>query len=505
VADLSVTLPSFASPRRAGSRDVLPWLVMAAFAIGLANRLLAGLDVPLWLDENFSAEIASQTSLHGLVAWCLNELSGPVYYMTLFLWEKLAGNGNVALRLPSLVFSIAAPLLILWRGHPDRQVRLLWAGITALCLNGVDSATEARPYALLFLLGCGQAILFMRMIREPRRRTALAWTTVSVLMVLTHYHSAVLCGLQGMAYLALCRERAVRTWPALAPLVPMTVWMIFHLPFILRYANADTVWYNLLQPDALWLVPALLMGVAWPGVVLLATMAVTLGLDARAAATGKAPWPYSAPETAVAGSGMLAFAVVMGMGFVFPSFTPRYLLPFMPAVLLGVALWAHRTMRQAPYAGGLLLCMMLGSSTGQLIERVRHPQADYRYSFNLETPSRWFAQRGVTRMVFLWDYPAASLIEPARMAAVGSFFLRRDGHRVETIVPPWPRAGEDPNRILIDRAGTDRHSAILWAYDTHIAGTRGILFPGRIPQIDPRWQCRNFGAGANSVLGCVRR
>ncbi|MBH1991970.1 MAG: hypothetical protein I8H86_03695 [Sphingomonadaceae bacterium] len=502
MAELALPL-SPADGRARASLDLLPLLCWISLAVGLLCRLFAGIDTPLWFDETYSAVIASQHNLPDLVRWLLSELSGPTYYSFLFLWEKVAGNGNIALRLPSLILSIATPLLILWRGHPDRNVRMLWAAITALSVIGFETATQARPYALLFLLASTQAMVFLRLIADPRTGTTCLWTSISALMVLTHYHAAVICGLQGIAYLALCRGRALRCWPALLPLVPMAVWMAWHLPFVFSYAHSDVVWYGTLGLDALWLIPSLLTGLAWPGVALLAAMAFSFGIDMVKARRGKAQWPYSAGETALVASGMLAITIVMGIGFIVPSFTGRYILPYVPALLAGVALWTNRMARHAPMIAAPLLCMMIGSAGAQLVGYIRDPQADFRYAFNFEQPSQWIAQHRVDRLVVLWDSPSAALVDPGgHIASVGSFFLHRAGLPIQATALPWPRTG-DPNPLLIDMAGKDGRSAILWAYHANVEGTRGRVHPWRIPKIDPHWQCRDFGRAPVTVLACV--
>lgn len=504
MADLSLPLPAARTPAGSGI-DLLPALCWASLALGLACRLFAGIDTPLWFDETFSAAIAGQDSLNGLVRWMMTELSGPTYYSMLFLWERIAGDSNVALRLPSLLFSIATPLLILWRGHPDRQVRMMWAAVTALSVIGFDSATQARPYALLFLLASAQAIAFLRLIDDPRTGKALLWTSLSALMVLTHYHAAVISGLQGVAFLALCRMRAVRTWPALAPLVPMALWMAVHIPFMLSFAKGDTVWYGTLSLDSLWLIPSLLTGLAWPGVLLLVAMLASFAHDLIAALRGRARWPYGAGETALVASGMASLAIVMGIGFILPSFTTRYVLPYVPALLAGVALWTRRMSAPVPMIAAPLLCAMIGSAAAQLAGYVRDPQSDFRYAFNFEQPSAWIAAHGVDRLVVLWDSPTAGLADPdGHIASVGSYFLHRDGLAPQVVSLPWPRHG-DPNRLLIDLAGTAPRSALLWAYDASVPGTRGHVHPWHIPRIDPHWQCRDFGRAPITVLACVRR
>ncbi|MGB3927445.1 MAG: glycosyltransferase family 39 protein [Sphingobium sp.] len=497
-----------ALPRGAATPGLIAELVAplcwTAIGVGIACRLFAGIDAPLWFDETFSAAIASQDGA-GAVRWMLHELSGPVYYSMLFLWQHIAGDGNAVLRLPSLLFSIATPLLILWKGHPDRQVRMVWAALIALSIMAFDTATQARPYALLLLLVAAQAIAFLRLIDRPTRAQALAWTSLSALAVLTHYHAAILCGIQGVAYLAICRERALRTWPALAPLLPMAAWMAVHIPFHLSYASKDTVWYDVLGPGALWLVPSLIAGLPWVGAVLIGGLGVSFGYDLAQTLRGRSRWPYSAGATALAASGWLALALVMGMGFVAPSFSVRYVLPFVPALLAGIALWVRRMGTQGPLIAAPLLAVMIAAAATQLIGYIRDPQADFRYAYNLEQPSAWIAARGAERLIFFWDNPAAALPDPdGNMAKIGGYFFARAGRPVAVVVPPW-RRGDDPNRLLPALAGEEPGTAILWAYDAGVRGTLGRDHPWAIARHDPSWLCRDFGRRPITVLACVKR
>ncbi|MFB0873531.1 MULTISPECIES: hypothetical protein [unclassified Sphingobium] len=484
--------------------DLVAPLCWTAIGVGIACRLFAGIDAPLWFDETFSAAIASQDGA-GAVRWMLHELSGPAYYSLLFVWQHIAGDGNVVLRLPSLILSIATPLLILWKGHPDRQVRIIWAAMIALSIMAFDTATQARPYALLLLLASAQAIAFLRLIERPTVGHAFIWTSLSALAVLTHYHAAILCGIQGIAYLALCRERALRTWPALAPLLPMAAWMAVHIPFHLSYANKDTVWYDVLGPGALWLVPSLIAGLPWVGTVLIAGLGVSFGHDIVQTLRGRCRWPYSAGETALVASGWLALALVMGMGFVAPSFSVRYVLPFVPAMLAGIALWVRRMGTRGPLIAAPLLAVMIAAAATQLIGYIRDPQADFRYAYNLEQPSGWIAAQGAERLIFFWDNPAAVLPDPdGNMAKIGGYFFARAGRPVKVVVPQW-RRGDDPNAMLPALADQEPGTAILWAYDAGVRGTLGRDHPWVIARNNPNWLCRDFGRRPITVLACVKR
>lgn len=475
-----------------------PIVVVAAFGVGLAARFICGWGAPLWFDETFSGVIAGQHSVGELVGWCLNELTGPGYYMPLWAWEKIAGSSDVALRLPSIVASLAAPPLLLWRGHPDRDVRLVWATLAALWMPGLLSAGDARPYAALFLLGCVQAIAFLNLMRAPRVTTALAWTSVSALFVLTHYHSVVITGVQGLLYLAVHRRAAVRTWPALAPFVPMAAWMALHLPMVLGFTTSGSAWYETLPLRDVVTLPAVVFGSQIHGVILLAVIGYTLvrglpGGDLRFRAT---------PELMLASSGIVAIAVIFGTAFIRPSFTMRYLTSAIPALLFAIAVWARWTLRARQPADvkplAIVIAMMLLMAGGAMTFAIEHPERDVHRQFNLEQPSAWLLERRPARLIFFWDSSTGAASDAARLAEVGGFFLARAGHPALTTVPHIPLAA-DPNMVIAKLTATDPDAAVLWVVTDR-------FIPARLPQLerDSGWECRDFGGGLTLIKACRR-
>lgn len=477
-------------------------IIVVAFGAGLAARFVCGWGAPLWFDETYSGVIASQPTVAGLVGWCLHELTGPAFYMPLWAWEKLAGSSDVALRFPSIVASLATPVLLLWRGHPDRDIRLLWAVLAALWVPGIVLAGDARPYSPLFLLGSIQAIVFLRLMRTPRVTTALVWSSVSVLMVLTHYHSAVVTGVQGLMYLALHRRAALRSWPALAPLVPMAAWMALHLPFVLGFASTGA-WYETLDPRDVAMVPYVLFGSEIHGALILAVIlfAVLAGGLFRA---GARPIRWATPEALLALSGVVAFVVIFGMAFVRPSFTIRYLTSAMPALLFGIAVWGRWTLRARGTIDfkplfvvfAILMIMVIG----QMRLAIGHPERDFRRQFNFERASQWLLERPPARLIFFWDSSASTVSDPRRLAEVGGFFLARAGHPAVTTVPTIP-ANRDPNAFIEAATANDPGVAVLWTVTDH-----GIEDESRYPHLARHrdWECRNFGGGTTIVVACRR-
>jgi hypothetical protein len=355
---------------------------------------------------------------------------------------------------------------------------------------------------LLFLLASAQSIAFLRMLRRPGVPTALLWSSMSALLILTHYHTLVISGLQGLIYLIVGRKEAWRSWPAALIFVPVAAWMAVHLPFLMQFASPDVVWYNRLGISAIGAVPRMLLGVGLPATCLLLLIGATWSRQGWQAVTRRAAFPYSTPDMMLVASGVLAFLVVFVAAFLRPSFSPRYLLPYMPAILFGIAIWARSLEPRLPRAGTFLLAGFTGVAVAQMIVLVKNPRLDHRYSFNFEQPSAWFASQGIERVLFLWDNPTRAITTSDHLTQVGGFFFKREG-RSPAILPPTFAGGIDPNPALIATAEKGK-AAILWAYDIDVPGTMGIQYPARISGIDARWTCRDFGRDRIHVVACIR-
>jgi hypothetical protein len=322
------------------------------------------------------------------------------------------------------------------------------------------------------------------------------------LAVLTHYHALIAVGLQGVAYLVFRRQAALKSWPASLVFLPAFAWMYIHLPFVLSVVDPTVAWYKKLSIASLVDLPKWLLGAGLPAACLLAFVCVTISAQARAALTSRARFPYEPVDMALVATGIMGFAIVVGMGFVRPSFVSRYLMAFMPSILLGIALWARNIGPERRYASLGVIAFFFVLATTERFEWIAHRIPDVRDIYNFEKPSAWLGTRGVERLVFLWDNAAAIRLDPKRLEEVGGFFLRREGMQV-SVTAPSLSLDDNPNVALVEAADGAK-AGILWAYDVEVAGTRGIAHPAEIAQINPGWSCRNFGRGTISVIACVR-
>jgi hypothetical protein len=475
-------------------------LALVCVAFGLARRPLFGLNDALWLDETYTGAIAIGGSLSGLLDDTLHEVSPPVYYVLMWGWEKLFGAGNIALRMPSLLFSLAAPLLILWKGHPDRTTRLLWAALAALWVPGFHYAVEARSYALLFLTGVAQIILFFRMLERPSLKNGFLWCGISSLFALTHYHSLLVTALQGIFYLIICGRAALRTWPAALLFLPVLGWIAVHLPLVLRFASPTYAWQTLLGLEEVLVLPSRLIGVPYAYVGLAAVLILVAGLllEVTLNARGRPGLRPSTAELAVVLASIASIAIVVAFGFLRPNFVFRYLIPFVPGLLLGLALWIATLSSRFPGFSFLALLPLLGIAAWQTYHHGR--DLAVRQNMSWEKASAQLAENGARRLIFTWDNPMAAL-HPTLLPKVGRFFFDRDHGRIPVqAVNLFQGSDRDPNRVLVAAANRPG-DALIWVFDKNVPRTRASSFPPAPSEMEPDLRCRSYGLG---VVACLR-
>lgn len=474
----------------AHARDWPLLAFLVALPLGLLARIAAGWQLPLWFDEAFTGTIAAEPDLAHLVRWCLSELTGPAFYGPMWLWAKVAGTSDAALRAPALALSIATPLMVARWGHPDRSVRLLWAALLLLWLPVLPTASEARPYPQLLFLCTLQAIVFMRFLREPRAALATAWSTVAAAALLTHYYAMGIVGLQAVAIIVRQRRALWSLRLATVPLALAAVWIAFHFSFLLGFAQGRMATYAPLPSTALLLFPTWLLGDGLQGFGILAVLAATGTHWWRSARS-------SSPEAQLVWIGVVASALLIVSGAFRATIMPRYFTPAIPALLLGLALWCRRLRIAFPAAPLLLFALFVPPMAATSLAGPRDVRFVERRHFEFETASAWLLERRPARLHFLWSTPTGAMSGSDNLAQVAGFFFRRSGRAVDVLVQ---RGRGDYNRLLAEGAGSDPAAAILWVSDNDLP--RGIS--AAIGQQYRDWECRDFGGEGMLVYACRR-
>ncbi len=482
-----------------GRADPLLLAGMLALLFGTAIRFGIGHGRPLWIDETFTGAIAAQVDLASLLRQLRADVNAPLYYVVMFLWSSVAGISNTALRLPSAIFGTVACLLIFRGGAGiDRRVAMLWSGFVSLWMPGLLYGGEARCYALLLLASTATTLAFAGLLATPTRHRACIWAGFAAATILTHYFALVLVVAQGALFTIFHRRQASTMLPAALPFLPAVAWTAYHGPRLAAFAQPDVAWYEPVRIADLPSIWDYVLNSA--GIVVLLVIAITVALSSRSPeqeTTGSnrsSASPNASTMRAVFAASLIGALGMIALGMMRPSFVPRYLVPFVPGLLLGVALAANAADRVSAYAPVLVLVLF-----GLPLVRL----ADLRgTSFNFERASEALAAADATRLVFLWDHPSSPVQDPGQMRAVGGFFLARIGRPVDVVAVAnaWR---DDPEPALLAAAGSDPAAAILWVYDLSLPKTAAIAHAPRIAR-DPAWTCRDHGTAPFGALLCVR-
>ncbi|MDQ3145769.1 MAG: glycosyltransferase family 39 protein, partial [Actinomycetota bacterium] len=171
--------------RRAAVRAA-PVAVAVVVALGVAFRLVTTSD--LWLDEALSVDIA-RLPLDQLFDALRRDGHPPLYYLLLHWWMAVFGEGDLAVRSLSALFSLAClPLVgVLGRRHAGRAGSVAALVLLASSPYAIRYATEARMYALLMLGVLVGWLALEAALTYPTRGRLGAVAAISGLLLLTHY------------------------------------------------------------------------------------------------------------------------------------------------------------------------------------------------------------------------------------------------------------------------------------------------------------------------------
>jgi mannosyltransferase len=300
--------------------SLVPGLMMLAIAL-----IGAGRPVLSW-DEIATADVASRTP--GQIWHLLQHVDGVLgpYYFLEHFWTGLAGDSEVALRMPSILAMAGTVALT---GELGRRLYGPGTGALAgvlLCLLPSTSryAAEARPYAF----ACFFSILAVLLLHVALDRSRPVWWVLYGLAV-------VLTGLSHVIALATLTAHAVligrsgsrrtdRRWtasagPALLALAPM-LWLGVH------QRGEQLGWVAPLSTETLWRFAGDVVGSVASGWLLLGFAVLALCR----------PLPHRAPLAAMAVGPIVAVALLSLL--VAPYWVPRYLLVVLaPLALLAAA------------------------------------------------------------------------------------------------------------------------------------------------------------------------
>jgi uncharacterized membrane protein len=193
-------------------------LVLAGIVLaGLALRLA----VPrgIWLDEAISIHQA-HLSLHDLFQNLYHgDRHPPLHHLALWLTVRVFADGELAVRLPSLIAgTLVIPALYeLGRELYDRRTGLVAAAFGAVSPILIWYAQEARMYAFVTLFGLLALLTQLRVIRNPSMGNWAAYILATAALLWSHYFGLLLIGVQQVIFVVVLVHRQ-RAGQAIKPL-----------------------------------------------------------------------------------------------------------------------------------------------------------------------------------------------------------------------------------------------------------------------------------------------
>jgi len=169
------------------------WLLACAVVLAICTRCYFASRPEIGLDDSTSADIVALPfgSMLRFITW--NEPSMGLYYLLLHFWSAIAGTSPLALRIPSIVFSVAAVPAIYWLGQRlfNHSTAIAAAFLLATNATAVDYAQIIRSYSLVILLVIVSSFFFVGLMSNPKAETGNAWRYIvaSTLAVYAHMHA----------------------------------------------------------------------------------------------------------------------------------------------------------------------------------------------------------------------------------------------------------------------------------------------------------------------------
>jgi len=249
---MDLTAPTGATDEQATART---WLLLLGICLlGAALRAVQLGHASLWLDELTSWSLSHHASLAEVLRDARRDFHPPGHLVILYETQRLLGDSEQSLRLPSLVAGIASlPLLYaLGKRLFNPRVGLLATAMLAGSLAGVQYSREGRAYALLLCasIACGWSqagLLELLRARRPMRAAPLLLAILSAAAACwLHYFGLYLVILQGGFALVLCRrDRRALLWLLVAD---CAVFLLF-LPWL------PELWLSLQVGGSTWIQP----------------------------------------------------------------------------------------------------------------------------------------------------------------------------------------------------------------------------------------------------------
>jgi hypothetical protein len=239
-------------------------VVAVATLAGAAFLVLHAAGRPLRLDDTHSTFHAF-AGPGGVVESLRTDSHPPLYFLLLAAWMRVVGAGEAWLRVPSILFTLGAGLVLFRAAAVTGGPRAGWLVAALYAFNPVVTAQlhTVRPYALAGLIAAVSTVVWLSLALADgggARRRWIVYVVTNVLGTITHYWFFFLLAGQGVGALLFARGRA-RLGLVSAIAASAVPFALLWTPVLLtQMQGAPTSWLE--QPGGWWLLrsPVELLG-----------------------------------------------------------------------------------------------------------------------------------------------------------------------------------------------------------------------------------------------------
>jgi len=219
------------------SADV--WALVGLVALAAAIRIVTIDNQSFWMDESLTAYEASLPFGAMLNTVSHVETTPPLFFVLTWLWAKVFGTSEAALRSISTIAGITlVPLAYLSaRELFSRRAGVIAAALVALNPFLVWYSQEARSYMLLAALTAAGFLWFVRSLALPSRRRLGWWALFSALALTTHFFAGFIVAPEAVWLLWRHRDRLVVAAVAATAVVQLAM-----LPFVVTDTGHGADW-----------------------------------------------------------------------------------------------------------------------------------------------------------------------------------------------------------------------------------------------------------------------
>jgi mannosyltransferase len=232
------------APERAGRRERtrtsrVDGVLVGSIVVGAGLRFWGLGSQSYWYDEWLTTEATAGGLGDVLRHVARREGITPPYFLVMWVWARLFGDGEVALRTFSAVCGVATVAVAYGIARElgrSRRVAGAAAALVAVSPMLVWYSQEARPYSLVALVGGLSVLAFARARRTGTTGDLALWAAVAAVAVSFHYFVAFLVAAEAVALVA---ERRLPVRRVAVACMPTVAVLALLLPFALEQHTHD--------------------------------------------------------------------------------------------------------------------------------------------------------------------------------------------------------------------------------------------------------------------------